>query len=212
MILAKGKAHLHSLFWMTSFCLYSYADWESYHIKFDRFGAFSVLVATDNDARTESSDFPHRQDHQDEEGDWSPESGLGLGTPECVCCRHDLYWNVCSLLHLVQTSKTSTLLIPKYFQGLDCYKIITCFSFQDWKTHKLILQHHILATLVYWWVAAMFQLILGILFFFNLSILLLGGGSLLSELLFCFQCKGTLCLNFCCLSRNCWNFILLVRC
>ena len=38
-------------------------------MKVDRFCHFSAFVVTDNDARTECSDFPHRQDHQDEEGD-----------------------------------------------------------------------------------------------------------------------------------------------
>jgi len=48
-------------------------------------------------------------------------------------------------------AKHPMLYIPKHFPGLNSCKMITsCFSFQDWQTHKLILQHHILATLVYW--------------------------------------------------------------
>lgn len=55
------------------------------------------------------------------------------------------------LLHLIQTNK-----------ALQCFigyssKMATFFSFQDWKTHKHVLQHNILATLVYRWVVAAFN-------------------------------------------------------
>lgn len=50
------------------------------------------------------------------------------------------------LLHLIQTNK-----VLQYFIGYSS-KMATyffLFSFQDWKTHKHVLQHNILATLVY---------------------------------------------------------------
>lgn len=50
------------------------------------------------------------------------------------------------LLDLIQTNKA-----PECFIRCSC-KMATfffLFSFQDWKTHKHILQHNVLATLVY---------------------------------------------------------------
>ena len=69
----------------------------------------------------------------------------------------------------VKQAKPPPLYLPECFLGLNsCKRITSLFSSQVWKTHKLLLQHHLLATLVYWWVAAAFKLVFRVLFFYSL--------------------------------------------